>query len=117
MNIKTSVVYAMAQAPSEAAKVGSISTTLTFNVTTVAGGFLDSMHHTMNMGYQNIGVLQHTFTGICNVVRTLEQKMNNLSQNGTSHSIKFSSTSAPRDNLEVRLSTLTSELDGLWHLT
>ena len=69
------------------------------------------------MGEQNIGVLQHTFTGLFNVVGTLEQKIHHLSQNGTAQLIKVSSTNAPRDDFEVRISTLTADLDGVRHLT
>ena len=43
--------------------------------------------------------------------------MHHLYQNGTAQLIKDSSTSSPRDNVEVRLSTLTSELDGVRQLT
>ena len=75
------------------------------------------MHHALNMGYQNIGVLQYTLTGLCNLVGNLEQKMHHLYQNGTSHLVKGSSTSAPRDDFEFRIYPLTAELDGVWHLT
>ena len=75
------------------------------------------MHHALNMGDQNIRVLQQTLTLLCNIVGTLEQKMYHLSQNGTAWLIKGSSTGAPRDDFEVRLSTLTSELDGVQQLT
>ena len=108
MNIKKSVDDAMAQATSAAAKVGSISATLTQLVNPGAGGRLYSMHHALNMGDQNIGVLQQTLTGLCNVVGTLEHKIHYLSQNGTAQLIKYSSTSSPRDDFEVRISILTS---------
>ena len=74
----------MAQAMSAAAKVGYMSATLTQLVTPGAGGHLDSTNHALNMGDQNIGVLQQTLTGVCNVVGTLEQKMYHFSHNGTS---------------------------------
>ena len=45
------------------------------------------MHQDLNMGDQNIGVLQHKLTGICNVVGTLEQNMHTLSKNGTAQLI------------------------------
>ena len=72
LNIKTYVDDAMAQATSTASKVGSVFETLTQLLTPGSGGRLDSMHHALNMGYQNVGVLQQTFTGLCNVVVTLE---------------------------------------------
>ena len=72
VNIKTSVDDAMAQETSTAAKVRSVSATLTQLNTPGVGGCLDSMHHALNMGYQNIGVMQQTLTDLCNVVRTLE---------------------------------------------
>ena len=75
------------------------------------------MHHALNMRDKNIGVLQQTLTGLCNIVGTLEHKMHYLSQNGTAKLIRDSSTSAPRDDFEVRLSKLTAELDGLRQLT
>ena len=71
LNIKTSMDDDMAQATSTAAKVGSISATLTQLLTTGSGGRLDSMHHALNTGYQNIGVLQHSLNGLCNVFGTL----------------------------------------------
>ena len=37
--------------------------------------------------------------------------MHNIYQNGTAKLIKVSLTNAPRDDFEVRLSTLTAELD------
>ena len=43
--------------------------------------------------------------------------MHNLYQNGTAQSIKDSLTSAPRDDFEVRISTLKEELDGVRQLT
>ena len=94
-----------------------MSATLTQLVTPGSGGRLDSMHHALNMGDQNIGVLQQTLTVLCNIVRTLEHKMYHLSQNGTARLIKGSSTSAPRDDFEVRISTLTVELYGVRKLT
>ena len=107
----------MTQETSASAKVVSIYSTLTQLVTTGAGGSLDYMHHALNMGDQNIGVLQRTLTDLGNVVGTLEQKMHHLSQNGTAQLIKDSSASAPRDYFEVRLSTLKAELDGVRQLT
>ena len=71
VNIKKSVDDAMAQATSIAAKVGSISATLTQLITTGAGGCLKSMHHALNMVDKNIGVLQQTLTGLWNLVGTL----------------------------------------------
>ena len=117
VNIKTSVDDAMAQATSEAAKVGSISAILTQLVTPGAEGCLDSMNHALNMGDQNIGVLQQTLTGLCHVFGNLEQKIHHMSQNVTAQLIKGSSTSAPRDDFEVRLSTLTAELDEFRQIT
>ena len=107
----------MAQAPSAASKVGYISATLTQLVTPGSGICLDSMHHALNMGDHNIGVLQQTLTGICNVFGTLEQKMHHLYQIGTAQLINGSSTSIPRDDFEVRLSILTEEFDGVRQLT
>ena len=43
--------------------------------------------------------------------------MHHLSQNGTAQFIKGSSTSAPRDDFEVRIYTLTEELDVSRQLT
>ena len=43
--------------------------------------------------------------------------MHNLSQNGTAQLIEGSSNSAPRDDFEVQISTLTAELDGVQQLT
>ena len=80
----------MAQTTSSATKVRSISATPTQLVTPGSVGRLDSMHHALKMGDQNIGVLQQNLTGIYNVVGTLEQKMHNLSQNGTAQLIKYS---------------------------
>ena len=102
---------------SASAKVGSMSETLTQLVTTRSGGRLDSMQHALQMGDQDNVVLQQTFTGLCNVVRTLDQKMDNLSHNGTDQLIKGSSNSAPRDDFEARLSTLTEYLDWVRQLT
>ena len=96
--IKTYVYNDMAQATSEATKFGYFSESMTQLVTLGAGGSLYAMHEALNMGDQNIGVLQQTLNGICNVVGTLEQKMNNLSQNGTTQLIRGSSTDAPRDD-------------------
>ena len=117
VNIKNSVAYDMAQATSTAAKVGSISVTLNKFLTPGAGGRIDSMHHALKMGYQNIGVLQHNLTGLCNVVGTLDQKIHYLSQNDTAQSTNASSTISPRDDLEVRILTLTAELDGVRQIT
>ena len=64
VNIKTSVYDAMTQVMSASAKIGSMPATLTQLVTPAAGGSLYDMHHALNMGYQNIGVLQHSLTGI-----------------------------------------------------
>ena len=64
------------------------------------------MHHALNMENKNIGVLQHILTGLCNVVVSFEHKMNDLFQNGTDQLIKVRSTSAPRYDFEVWLSTL-----------
>ena len=64
----------MSQATSASAKVGYISETMTQLVTPGSGGYLDSMHRSLNMGDQNIGVLQQTLTGLYNVVVTLDQK-------------------------------------------
>ena len=117
VNTKTSMDDAMAHATSATVNIGYMSVTLTQLITPGAGGRLDSMHHALNMGDQNIGVLQHTLTVLCNIVGTLEQKMYHLSQNGTAWLIKGSSTSAPRGDFEVQLSTLTAELDGVQQLT
>ena len=54
----------MTQATSAAARVGSMSATMTQIVTPGSGGRLDSMHHSLKMGYQNIGVLQQTLNVI-----------------------------------------------------
>ena len=56
-------------------------------------------------------------TALCNVVVTLDQKIHYLSQNVTAQFIKDSSTIAPRDDFEVRLSTLTEKLDVVRRLT
>ena len=69
------------------------------------------------MGDQNIGVLQQTLTVLCDVVGNLEDKMHHLFHNGTAQLIGVSLTDAPRDDFEVRLSTLTAELDGVQKLT
>ena len=42
--------------------------------------------------------------------------MYHISENGTSRLVKGSSTSSPRDDFEVHLSTLTADLDGVWQL-
>ena len=107
----------MAQAESASAKVGLFSATMTQLVTPGSGFCLDSTYHALNMGDHNIGMLQQTLTGLCNVVGTLDQKMHHLSQNGTAQLIKDGSTSAPRGDFEVRLSTLTAELYGLRKIT
>ena len=61
-----------------------------------SGGRLDSMHKSLNMGVQNIGFLQQTLTGLCNLIGNLEQKMHHLYQNGTSQLIRSNSTNSPR---------------------
>ena len=71
VNIKTSVDDAMAKETSTAAKVVSVSATLTQLLTPGAGGRLKSMHYALTMGDQKIGVLQPNLTGLCNVVGTL----------------------------------------------
>ena len=91
--------------------------TLTQLVTPGVGGRLDVMNHAINMVNQNIGVLQHNLTRLFNIVGTLEQKINNLSQNGTVQLIKGSLNNAQRDELEVCTSTLTAELDLVQQLT
>ena len=48
-SIKKSVENAMAQATSAAAKVGSMSASLTELITTRAGGTLDAMHQALNI--------------------------------------------------------------------
>ena len=90
VNIKNYVDDDMAQATSTAAKVGSVSVNLTQIITPGVGGRLDSMHHTLNMGDQKIGVLKQTLTGLCNIVGNLEQKMHYLSKNDTAQLIKDS---------------------------
>ena len=75
------------------------------------------MHHALNLGDQNIEVLQYTLTSLCNVVGTLEHKMHYLSQHDTSQSIKYSSSISPRNYLDVQLSTLAAELDVVRKLT
>ena len=74
------------------------------------------MNHALHMGYQNIGVLQQTLTGLCNVVGTLDHKIHYLSQHGTAQLIKDSSTISPRDDFDVQILTLASDLDGVQHL-
>ena len=64
MNIKKYVDDAMAQVTLAASRVGSVSVTLTQFVTPVSDGRLYAMHHPMNLGDQNIGVLQQTLTGL-----------------------------------------------------
>ena len=75
----------MAQVTPTSAKVGSISVTLTQLLNPGVGVRLYSINHALNMGYQNIGVLQQTLTGLCNIVGTLEQKIHYLYQNDTYH--------------------------------
>ena len=116
-SIKTYVENAMAQATSAYAKGVSVSVSLTQLVTPGSGGRLYDIHQALNTEDQNIGVLQQTLTGICNVVGTLDQKMHNMYQNGTVYLIGVSQNDAPRDDLEVRLSTLTEELDAVQKLT
>ena len=69
----------MAQETSSDAYVVSVSASITQLVTPRAGGHFDVMHQSLNVGDQNIGILQQTFTGLCNLVGTLGQKMNHLS--------------------------------------
>ena len=64
VNIKNSVDDAMAQVMSTTAKFGSVSATFTQIITPGAGGRLDSIHCSLNMVDQNIGVLQHNFTSL-----------------------------------------------------
>ena len=78
-SIKTSVDNDMVQATSAADQVGSVSVSLTQLVTNGAGGRLDVMHQPLNVGDQNIGILQQTLTGLCSLVGSLGQKMNHLS--------------------------------------
>ena len=85
VNIINSVDDDIAQETSKSAKVGSVSATLTQLLTPGAGGRLDSMYHAINMGDQNIGVLQHNLTGLCNIVGTLDHKMHYLTQHDTAH--------------------------------
>ena len=70
MKIQNYVDDAMAPEMSTAAKVGSFSATLTQPLTPGAGGCLDSMRHALNLVDQNVGVMQHSLTGFCNVVGT-----------------------------------------------
>ena len=107
----------MAHVTPIAAKVGSVSATLTQLLTPGEGGCLYSMYHALNMEYQNIGVLEHSLTGLCNAVGNLEQNMNYLYQYYTYHSIKDSSTIAPRNDFDVQFSTLAAEFDGMRKLT
>ena len=109
VNIKTSVDDAIAQTTSTVYKVGSISATFTQLLPKGSGGRIDSMHNALNMGDQNIGMLQLNLTVLCNVVETLEHKMNYLSQHETDQLIKDSSTIPPRDDFDVQLSELTAE--------
>ena len=113
MNMKTSVYDAMAQATLKADKVGSISATLTQLLTPGSGGRLNSMHNDLNMGDQNIGLLQHNLTGFYNVVGTLEHNMHYLSQHDTAQSIKYILTIDPRNDFDVQLPELSAELDGV----
>ena len=117
VNMKTSVDDAMAQATSKSAKVESVSATLTQLLTPGAGGRIISMHHALNMRDQNIGVLQQTLTGLCNLVGTSEQTMHYLYQHDAAHLIKDSLIISPRNDVYVQLSTLPAELYGLWQLT
>ena len=55
------------------------------------------MHHALNMGDRNIGVLQQTLDDLCNVVGTLEYTMHYMSQNDTDQSIMDSLTIDPRN--------------------
>ena len=75
------------------------------------------MHHALNLGDQNIEVLQYTLTSLCNVFGTLEHKMHYLSQHDTAQSIKDSLTVSPRNYFDVQLLTLSAELDGVRQLT
>ena len=117
VNILTSVDNSMAQATSTAAKVGSISMTLTQLLTPGPGGRLNTMHHDLNIGYQNIGVLQQTLTGMCNADGTLYQNMYYLSQHDTYQSIKDGLAISPRNDFDVHLYTLAGELYGVRQLT
>ena len=112
-NIKTYLDDAMTQTTSTTYTFGSVSTTLTHILTPRVGGRIYSTHHALNMGDQNIGFLQQTLTGLCNVVGTLEQKMHYLSPYEASQSIKDSSTIAPRDEFYVQILTLAADLDGV----
>ena len=107
----------MEEATSESSSIGYVSVTLDQLVTPGSGGRLYAMHHAIRMGGQNIRVLQQTLTGIFNLTGTLEQKMHNMSQNGTDQFIKGSLTNSLRDDFEVRISTLTEGLDGVQKLT
>ena len=107
---------AIAQATSIAAKLGSVSATLTQLLPPVSGGHIGSMHHALNIGDQNIGVLQHTLTGLCNVVGTFKQKMHYLSQHNTAHLTKDSLAISPRNDFDVQILTLVAELDGVRQL-
>ena len=78
-SIKTSADNSMLQANLAAIKFGSVSTSLTQLVTPGSGGSLDAVYQALNMGDQNIGVLQQKLTRLCNVVVTLEHKMHHLS--------------------------------------
>ena len=75
------------------------------------------MHHSINMVDQNIGVLQQTLTGLCNLVGNFGQKMHYLSQHDTSQSIKESLTISPRNDFDVQLSVLAAKFDGVQQLT
>ena len=113
MNIKTSVCDSMEQAKSTASKVGSFSDTLTQLLAPGAGGHLESINYALNMGDQNIGLLQHNLTGFYNVVGTLEHNMHYLSQHDTAQSIKYILTIDPRNDFDVQLPELSAELDGV----
>ena len=75
------------------------------------------MHHDLNMGYKNIGVLQQALTSLCKVVGNLEQKMHYLSHHDTAQFIKDSSTIAPRNEFDVHISTLSADSDAVRQLT
>ena len=89
---------------------------LTQILTPGAGVRLESMHHDLNMGVQNIGVLQHNLTVLCTIVVTLEQKIYYLSQHDTAQSIKEITTIDPRNDFDVKLLTLSAELDRVQQL-
>ena len=64
VNINISVDDAMVQATSTAANIGYVYETLTQLLPPGAGGYLNSMHHALKMGDQNIGLMQQTLTGL-----------------------------------------------------